>query len=146
MGGQHALLPGGTVQHSLLQQGFIHHVQLPRAAGFVQHQQIAGLCQRRRKVLVLQIAGSSLFGFVHLKNEFLPGLAPVNGSPQLLQQRNFSALAALQKLHDDHTLSAAQCPQGKPHSGRSLTLTIAIIEMQKSQTFHCVSPFRLALS
>ena len=83
------------MQHRLLQQGFIHHVQFPRAASFVQHQHITGLRQRRRKVLVLQSAGSSLFGFVHLKDEFLPGLAPVNGGTQLLQQRDLPALPAL---------------------------------------------------
>ena len=27
VGGQDALLPGGAVQHRLLQQGFVHHVQ-----------------------------------------------------------------------------------------------------------------------
>ena len=95
MGGQDALLPGGAVQHRLLQQGFVHHVQLPRAAGFVQHQHIAGLRQRRRKVFVLQSAGSGLFRLVHLKDEFLPGLAPVNGGAQLLQQRDLPALPAL---------------------------------------------------
>ena len=95
MGGQDALLPGGTVQHCLLQQSFVHHVQFPRAAGFVQHQHIAGLRQRRRKVFVLQSAGSGLFGFVHLKDEFLPGLAPVNGGAQLFQQRDLAALPAL---------------------------------------------------
>ena len=95
MGGQDALLPGGAVQHRLLQQVFVHHVQLPRAAGFVQHQQITGLRQRRRKVLVLQGAGSGLFGFVHLKDEFLPGLAPVDGGAQLFQQRDLAALPAL---------------------------------------------------
>ena len=95
MGGQYALLPGRTVQHRLLQQVFVHHVQLPCAAGFVQHQHITGLRQRRRKVLVLQSAGSGLFGFVHLKDEFLPGLATVNDSAQLFQQRDFPALPAL---------------------------------------------------
>ena len=95
MGGQDALLPGGAVQHCPLQQGFVHHVQLPRAAGFVQHQHITGLRQRRRKVFVLQSAGSGLFRLVHLKNKFLPGLAPVNDSAQLFQQRNLSALPAL---------------------------------------------------
>ena len=83
------------MQHRLLQQVFVHHVQLPRAAGFVQHQQITGLRQRRRKVLVLQGAGSGLFGFVHLKDEFLPGLTPVDGGAQLFQQRDLSALPAL---------------------------------------------------
>ena len=95
MGGQDALLPGGAVQHRLLQQVFVHHVQFPRAARLVQHQQVTGLRQRRRKVLVLQSAGSGLFGFVHLKDEFLPGLAPVNGSTQLFQQRDLAALPAL---------------------------------------------------
>ena len=54
-----------------------------------------GLRQRRRKILVLQSAGSGLFGFIHLKDEFLPGLAPVNGGAQLLQQRYLAALPAL---------------------------------------------------
>ena len=63
--------------------------------GFVQHQHITGLRQRRRKVFVLQSAGSGLFGFVHLKDEFLPGLAPVDGGTQLFQQRDLPALPAL---------------------------------------------------
>ena len=83
------------MQHRLLHQGFVHHVQFPCAAGFVQYQHITGLRQRRRKVLVLQSAGSGLFGLVHLKNEFLPGLAPVDGGTQLLQQRDLPALPAL---------------------------------------------------
>ena len=95
MGGQDALLPGGAVQHRLLQQGLIHHVQFPRAASFVQHQHITGLRQRRRKVLVLQSASSGLFDIVHLKNEFLPGLAPVDDCAQLFQQRDLPALPTL---------------------------------------------------
>ena len=51
VGGQHALLPGGAVQHCLLQQGFIHHVQFPRAAGFVQHQHITGCASAAARFL-----------------------------------------------------------------------------------------------
>ena len=40
-------------------------------------------------------SSSGLFGFVHLKNEFLPGLAPVDGGAQLFQQRDLAALPAL---------------------------------------------------
>ena len=101
--------------------------QRHRIAGFVQHQQITGLRQRRRKVFVLQSAGSGLFGFVHLKNKFLPGLTPVDGGTQLFQQRHLAAFAAFEELQDHHPLSAAHGPQSKAHGSGGLALAITVI-------------------
>ena len=78
MGGEDAFLRGRAAEHRLLQQVFVYHVQLPRGARFVQNQQVSGLGHGGAQVLVLQLAGGSLFGVIHPEHELLPGLAAVN--------------------------------------------------------------------
>ena len=136
MSGQHALLPGRPLQHGLLQKSLVHHIQLPCAAGLIQHQKVCRFGHGGGKVRILQRAGLGLFGVVHLKNEFLPGLAAVELCTQLLQQRDLAALPALEKLQHGHPFSAAQRPQSKPHGRRCLALSVAVIKMHKSGLFH----------
>ena len=138
MGREHTFLPGGTLQHRPAKQVLVHHIQFPGAAGLVQHQQVRFLRHGNGQVPVLQGPRGGLFGVVHLKDEFLPGLAPVDRGPQLLQQRDLPALATLQELHDDHLFSAAQCTQRKAHGGGGLALAVAVIQMQQSHLFHTV--------
>ena len=131
VGGEDTFLRGRAAEHRLLQQVFVYHVQFPRGARFVQNQQVGGLGHGGAQVLVLQLAGGSLFGVIHPEHELLPGLAAVNFRAQLLQQRDLAAFAALQKLHDDDGFPAAQRTQGKTHGGGGLPFSVAPIKMQQ---------------
>ena len=125
--------PGGAAPHSLLQQGAVHHIQLPGGAGFVQDQQLAGAGQGGGQVLGLQRAGGGLFALVHLKDELLPRLAPVNSGPQLPQQSHLAAVRPFQKLHHHHPAALPQRPQRQAHGRGGLALALPPVEVDKAQ-------------
>ena len=127
MGSKHAFLLCRAFQHSLLQQSFIHHIQFPCAACFVQNQQVGRVSHGSCEVRILQLAGGFLFRFVHLEHEFLPCLAAVHLCTQLFQQRHLAAFAAFEELQDHHPLSAAHGPQSKAHGSGGLALAITVI-------------------
>ena len=101
----------------------------------VQYQQVGRLCYGGGEVLVLQFPGRGLFLRRHLKDEFLPGLAPVDLRAKLGQKRYLAAVPSLQKLDDDHPLPGPQRTERKTHSGGGLSLSVAPVQMQKS-LFH----------
>ena len=124
---EYQLLFPRLFKHRAPERVLVDHLKLQGGARFVEHKKIGGLAQGGEQKLLLLSARFGLLLLGHLKDKFLPRLAPEDRRAELLEQRDLPALRSFEELNDHHAFSGGESAQRHAHGGGRLALAVAPI-------------------